>query len=118
MNLVIYVGEDRESYGQITALINRSESESIVLVKNKKVIDFPFDERCKIIEVDTSADINSLREDIKEKVKKEIGKEFEISLSIASGTGKEHMALISALLAIPVGVKFVVFTRNGIEFIN
>jgi hypothetical protein len=39
-------------------------------------------------------------------------------LSIASGNGKEHMAIVSALLSIPVGVRLVVYTKEGIEFIN
>ena len=44
--------------------------------------------------------------------------DFEIALSIASSTGKESMALISALLCIPVGIRLVAFTKNGIDFIN
>ncbi len=43
---------------------------------------------------------------------------LEVNLSIASGNGKEHMALISALLSTPLGIRLVVFTKNGIEFIN
>ncbi len=118
MNIIILVGEDPSSYGQITGIINRSEAEKIILVKNKNVKDFPSDDRCKIIEIDSAKDIMSLREDIKEKLRKEVNADFEVSLSIASGTGKEHMALVSALLAIPVGVKFIAFTKNGLEFVN
>jgi hypothetical protein len=44
--------------------------------------------------------------------------EFEVALSIASGNGKEHMALISALLSIPVGIRLVVYSKKGIEFVN
>ncbi len=118
MNLVVLIGEDKESYGQVTALLNRTDAEKIVLLKNKKADSFPQNEKCKIIEIDSSKDLLSLKDDMKEKLKEEISKEFEVSLSIASGTGKEHMALISALLSIPVGVRFVVFTKNGIEFTN
>jgi len=50
-------------------------------------------------------------------IRKKAG-DFEVALSIASGTGKEHMALISALLSIPVGVKFIVFTKKGVEFLD
>jgi len=32
--------------------------------------------------------------------------------------GKEHMALISSLLSLPVGIRLVVFTKAGVEFIN
>ncbi len=40
----------------------------------------------------------------------------EVALSIASGEGREHMALISALLSIPVGVRFTALTKEGIIF--
>ena len=55
-----------------------------------------------------------LKKEIIEKLKNKI-EGSEVALSIASGTGKEHMALISALLALPVGIKFVVLTREGIK---
>ena len=38
----------------------------------------------------------------------------EVALSIASGNGKEHMALISALINLPVGIRFAALTRVGV----
>ena len=38
----------------------------------------------------------------------------EVALSIASGNGKEHMALISALLNQPVGIRFAALTKEGV----
>jgi len=52
------------------------------------------------------------------KLKTKLDSAFEVAVSLASGNGKEHMALISALLSIPVGIRLVVYTKNGIEFIN
>ena len=59
-----------------------------------------------------------LKKDIMENLKLKLSREFEVFLSIASGTGKEHMALISALLSIPVGIRLVVYTDKGVEFVN
>ena len=39
---------------------------------------------------------------------------LEVALSIASGNGKEHMALQSALLSLPVGVRFTALTKDGV----
>ena len=44
--------------------------------------------------------------------------DFEVAVTLASGTGKEHMALISALLSIPVGIRLVVYTKDGVQVIN
>ena len=58
-----------------------------------------------------------LKKEIMDKLKGRLS-EFEAALSLASGNGKEHMALISALLSIPVGIRLVVYTKEGVEFIN
>ena len=39
---------------------------------------------------------------------------MEVAVSLASGDGKEHMAMISALLKLPIGVKFVALTKEGV----
>ena len=54
---------------------------------------------------------------LNDKLSKKLGN-LEVAVSIASGNGKEHMALISSLLSLPVGIRLVVFTKAGVEFIN
>jgi hypothetical protein len=56
---------------------------------------------------------NILKKELEDKLRGKI-KGTEVALSIASGDGKEHMALISALLAQPVGVRFTALTKDGI----
>lgn len=118
MELVAFIGSDKENWGQIKALINRMECERIILIKNKSAGEFPNLEKGEEIIIDTEVPLVELKESLMKKLKPKLSGDFEVSLSIASGNGKEHMALISALLSIPVGVKFVVFTKNGIEYIN
>lgn len=113
-----FIGEDKENWGQITALINRIDSEKVFLIKDKSVEGFPTTDKCDIINVNCGKTLTELKEDMMSKLKAKIGKEFEVALSIASGNGKEHMALISALLSIPVGIRLVVFTKKGVEVIN
>jgi len=117
MELVAFLGNDKENWGQVTGLINRGEWEKIILVKSKSSEDYEPAKAAEIIKVDTSKPLTELKQDIINKLKDKF-QGFDVHLSIASGTGKEHMALISALLSIPVGIRLVVFTKNGIEFIN
>lgn len=118
MELVAFMGKEKEGLGQISALIKRLEAEKIIIVKDKETPNLIENEKCKFINVDTNKDLVFLRDEICEKLKKELTGDFEVALSIASGTGKEHMALISALLTIPVGIKIVVYTKKGVEFIS
>lgn len=118
MNLVCFQGSDKEGWAQLNALIKRGEWEKIVLVKNKSTQDIPLPENSDVISLNSDKLLLELKNEIIEKLKGKINKEFEVALSIASGTGKEHMALISALLSIPVGIRLVAFTKNGVEYIN
>ncbi len=117
MELVTFLGTDRENWGQLTALINRYEWDKIFIIKNKNVSEFSASKKCDFIDINAEKPLLELKKEIMEKLRGKLG-EFEVALSIASGSGKEHMALISALLSIPVGIRLVVFTKEGIEFVN
>lgn len=118
MELVAFVGTDTENLGQITALINRMECDKIILVKDKDAPDLATSPKCKTIVVDSSRPLTGLTFDMQEGLKKELSKEFEVALSIASGNGKQHMAILSALLNIPVGIRIVAYTKEGVKFIT
>lgn len=118
MEMVVFLGEDKENWGQVTALVKRADAEKIIVVRNKKAEGFPLNEKCEEVVVDSDKPLIELKEEMMNKLKPKLSGDFEVSLSIASGNGKEHMALISALLSVPVGIRIVVFTKNGIEVIN
>lgn len=117
MELVAFLGSDKETWGQVTGLINKGEWEKIVLIKTKEAAQFSSVKQTESIIIDPSKPLVELKEDIMKKLKGKFSG-FDVNLSIASGTGKEHMALISALLSLPVGIRLVVFTKKGVEWIN
>jgi len=118
MELVCFQGNDKQNWAQINALIKRGEWDNVILVKSSNAESFPAQENIKIVEVDSDLPLLELKAEIINKLKPTINREFEVALSIASGSGKENMALISALLSIPVGIKLVAYTKNGIQFIS
>lgn len=117
MEFVAFIGKDEENWGQVAALLNRLEYEKAYLIVSSGIAGFPSNDKCKILEVGNQGMLE-LKKELNEKLKKELSGDFEVSLSLASGNGKEHMALLSALLTIPVGIRLVVYTKNGIEFIT
>lgn len=117
MELVAFIGSDQETWGQVSGLVNHGEWSKIIIIKSSKVTTYPSIPNTQEIIVDTSKPIEELKSFLLTELKDSFA-EFEASLSIASGTGKEHMALISALLAIPVGIRFVVYTKKGVQVLN
>ena len=118
MELIACVGSDKENWGQITALMHRLECEKIILVMYDGVSDFPINEKCLTVRMKIAQPIALLKQELLEKLRPLLSSDFEVAVSLASGSGKEHMALLGALLNIPVGVKLVVYTKDGIQFIT
>ena len=118
MEFVASVGNDKENWGQILTIIKRMSPEKIVLVKNSEVKDFPDIPNAHIVSVNLSQPLIELRTDMMTKLRKVLAGDFEVALSLASGNGKEHMALVASLINLPVGVRLVVYTQNGLEFIT
>jgi hypothetical protein len=47
--------------------------------------------------------------------KKQLQHEFDVAVNITSGTGKEHMAMLNAILKAGVGLRFVGYENNEIK---
>ena len=117
MEFVAFIGEDKENWGQITALLNRLEYEKAIIVKSSEE-EFAVNDRCRVVQIDSKKPLVELKEIIQGKLKPLLSGDFEVSLSLASGNGKEHMAVLSALLNVPVGVRLVVYTKEGVQYLT
>ncbi|MBU3913009.1 MAG: hypothetical protein KKB21_03015 [Nanoarchaeota archaeon] len=116
MELVALLSSGKGSWAQVAGLINRGEWDDIILLGDSFAEKFTCDKKHEFVKVDTSKRIVELKQEIMEKLKSKF-QGTEVALSIASGEGKEHMAIISALLSIPVGVRFVALTQEGIIYL-
>ncbi len=116
MELIALLSSGKGTWGQVAGLVNRGEWENIILIGSEFAEKFTLDKKHDFIRVNTNQGIVELKQEILEKLKGKIN-DTEVALSIASGDGKEHMALISALLSLPVGVRFTALTKDGIVFL-
>ena len=114
MELVALISSGKGSWGQVAGVINRGEWDSIILIGNDFAKRFTSEKDFTFIET-KGGNLTEMKEDLSKKLKGKI-KGTEVALSIASGDGKEHMALISALLGQPVGIRFTALTKDGIVF--
>ena len=114
MELVAFLGVGQGTWGQVAGVVNRGDWESIILIGNEFAKKFSVEKDFEFIEI-KSTGIVDLKEEILKKLQGKI-KGTEVALSIASGDGKEHMALISALLSLPAGIRFTALTKDGIVF--
>lgn len=101
------------SWAQVSGLIKQGEWDKIIILGDDFASKFTHEKKFEFIKIDLGKRIKDLREEFLEKLRGKIDG-TEVALSIASGEGKEHMALISALLNIPVGIRFAALTKEGI----
>ncbi|MBU1136264.1 MAG: hypothetical protein ABIG37_01865 [Nanoarchaeota archaeon] len=116
MELVALLSAGQGAWGQVAGLINRGEWENIILIGSEFAEKFTTNKKHEFIKIKTEQSLVDLKKQIQEKIKNKI-KGTEVALSIASGDGKEHMALISALLSLPAGVRFTALTKEGIVYL-
>jgi hypothetical protein len=113
MELVALLSTGKGTWAQVAGLINQGEWDNIILLGDDFARQFTSSKKFEFIQIDVNKRIKDLRDEILEKLKGKING-TEVALSIASGEGKEHMALISALLSLPAGVRFAALTKDGI----
>ncbi|HLC66335.1 MAG TPA: hypothetical protein VJK52_01715, partial [Candidatus Nanoarchaeia archaeon] len=63
--------------------------------------------------IDPTKPTGTLSEDIRVQLAGKI-QDLEVAVNFISGTGKEHMALLSALLKLGLGIRLVVLTKDGV----
>jgi hypothetical protein len=114
MELVALLSSGKGTWGQVSGLIGKEEWDNIILVGNSFANKFTVDKEHEFIEISETT-LVKMKQQIMEKLKGKI-KGTEVALSIASGDGKEHMALISALLSLPVGIRFTALTKDGVVY--
>ncbi len=113
MELVALLSSGKGSWAQVSGLIKHGEWDNIIVLGDDFAQKFVHEKKFEFIKIDLSKRIQDLRDEFMQKLKGKI-RGTEAALSIASGDGKEHMALISALINLPIGIRFAALTKDGV----
>jgi hypothetical protein len=116
MELIALLSSGKGTWAQVSGLIKYGEWDKIILLGDDFAKQFQATEKkdkTEFIKIDLNKRLKELKEEFQNKLKGKIDG-TEVALSIASGDGKEHMALISALINLPVGIRFAALTREGV----
>ena len=113
MELIALLSTGKGTWAQVSGLIKYGEWENIIVLGNDFAQKFSSDKRFEFIKIDLDKKLSELKDEFRNKLKGKI-RGTEVALSIASGDGKEHMALISALINLPVGIRFAALTKEGV----
>lgn len=113
MDLIALLSSGQGTWAQISGLMKYGDWGKIILIGDDFAKNFKHEKPFEFVKVDLNQRIKELRDDLAQKLKGKISG-IEVALSIASGNGKEHMALVSALINTPVGIRFAALTKEGV----
>ena len=114
-DLVACLSAGEKSWAHVSRLIKEQDWKKVFIVTDDYVKkNFKSGKNVEFIVVDSKKPVFELIEDIRKGLKGKIT-DLEVALNIVSGTGKEHMAILSALLKLGVGVRLMAVTKDGVR---
>ena len=115
MDLVACLSTGKGTWGHVARLIADKEWGNIYLVSNDfGKENFTPAKKSNFVIIDAGRGTEELRDDIKNQLNGFL-KGTEVGVNLVSGTGKEHMAILSALLQLGFGIRLVALTKDGIK---
>ena len=114
-DLVACLSPEEKSWAHVIRLIKEQDWKNVFLVTDEfGRKNFKAEKNAVFVVVDFKKPVFELIEDIRKGLKGKIT-DLEIALNLVSGNGKEHMAILSALLKLGVGVRLIAVTKDGIR---
>ena len=113
--LIACLSTGKGTWGHVNRLLQDKKWDKVFLITNEYGKEnFQKDEKTELIAINMTQGIRELRDNIHDVLKDKI-KGTEVAVNFISGTGREHMALIAALLRLGVGIRLVALTKEGVE---
>lgn len=115
--LVACLSTGKGTWIEVTQIIKAQEWDKVFLITNQFGQEkFKPNSNTKLIPIDTFKEATELSEQIKSQLKDQI-KDFEIALNITSGSGKEHTALLKAIMELGLNFRLTTLKNNQLEIL-
>lgn len=115
--LICCIGEGKGTWGEVAKVIDGETWDKIFVVCDEFFKDkFTVEKKKEIIEnivINNKENIEIITEKILNVLKDKIF--GDIAVNLLSGSGKEHMAVLSAVLRSGGGIRLVSFGENGVK---
>ncbi len=114
--LVACLSTGKGTWVHVSKLLNYEEFDKIFLITN----DFGkqnfknSNAKIELVVIDDNADLEFIRDDIKNKLKGKLSG-TEVALNLFSGSGKEHMALVSAIIQLGFGFRLFSYSNDSVK---
>lgn len=114
VELVACLSAGEGTWKHVNRLINEQEWDNVFLIVDEFAKDFKTKRKTELISINSNKFLSEIADEIRNKLKDRI-KGMEVALNLISGSGKEHMAILAALLKLGIGIRFVALTKEGVK---
>ena len=114
-DLIACLSTGKGTWAHVSKLIEEQDWDNIFLITNEFGKEkFQPNKQVEYILINSKRFLSELVEDIKTQLKEKVNP-TDVALNLISGSGKEHMAVISALLQLGLGIRLITLTPRGIK---
>ena len=114
-SLIACLSSGKGTWQHIDKLIDEQNWDSIYLIAdNFGIENFKPKKPVSYVVINQDNFLLDMSKSIEIQLKGKI-KDFEIALNMISGSGKEHMAVLSALMKLGLGIRMIALTPDGIK---
>ena len=114
VDLVCCLSTGKGTWIEVAKLINNSDWGNVFLITNDFGKEkFSSEKPVKFILVDVNKGMEQMKKAIVEALKDKIS--TEVAVNFVSGSGKEHMALLSGLMELGVGMRFIIAADSEVK---
>lgn len=114
--LIACLSTGKGTWSEVIRIMNSPQWSKIFLITNefgKENFKIP-NSQVELVLIDSFLEISEMVEQIKTQLKGKIT-DFEVGLNIISGTGKEHMAVLEAVLELGLNFRLITINNGQVE---
>ncbi|MBU1975334.1 MAG: hypothetical protein KKG59_02925 [Nanoarchaeota archaeon] len=112
--LIACLSTGKGTWGHVGTLVNSGQFETMILVTNQWSKDnYQNEKEADLVLIDAAKPIADNVAILQAELKGKLEGETEVAFNMISGSGAEHMAILSALLKLGVGVRLIAANEEG-----
>ena len=118
--LIACLSTGKGTWAEVSKIAQSQDWNKVFLITNQFGKDnFTPGKNTELVLVDSFPDTPTtiITEQIKKQLKDKIA-DFEVALNLASGSGKEHMAVLEAVMQMGLNFRLVAVNRNNVEVLG
>lgn len=112
--LIACLGNEKGTREHVVEIVNKEKWDKVFIICENKPNDFSDKNQIDYCIINSGLILKDLAEEIICKLQNKVN-DIEVAINLVSGSGKLHMALLSALLKLGLGIRLIALTKEGVK---